>query len=49
MAPHGASIDQTAKDAERIEGIAKGIPEVDRRFRRDRQTQPRPRGSPFCA
>ena len=30
--PDGASIDYTAKYAERIEGIAKGIPEVDRRF-----------------
>jgi len=30
--PDGASIDYTARYAERIEGIAKGIPEVDRRF-----------------
>jgi len=30
--PDGASIDYTARYAERIEAIAKGIPEVDRRF-----------------
>jgi len=30
--PDGASIDYTARYAERIEGIAKTIPEVDRRF-----------------
>jgi multidrug efflux pump len=30
--PDGASIDYTSRYAERIEAIAKGIPEVDRRF-----------------